>query len=104
MRGTAANVPVERRSDGERSTLIFVRHIRDASATVWARLTDRAQLCRWPYMPLNDPSAGERGPASESGVPQGERASVSPGLVAEACAASEARNSTWKPQSGRCGF
>ena len=38
---------VERRTAGNRSTLVFVRHLRHSPSKVWAALTDPAQLRQW---------------------------------------------------------
>ena len=39
--------PVEARDDGARATLVFVRELRHPPETVWAALTDPAQLRAW---------------------------------------------------------
>ena len=54
---------VTHHADGERSTLIFVRHFRHAPAKVWAALTDPDQLRQWaPFDPDRDLAA--TGPAT----------------------------------------
>ena len=46
---------VECRRDGDRWTLIFVRHLRHAPAKVWGALTEAAQLRQWaPFQPDRD--------------------------------------------------
>jgi uncharacterized protein YndB with AHSA1/START domain len=56
-------VPIERELDGERWTLVFVRDFRHARATVWAALTDPAQLDAWsPFRP--DRNLATTGPAT----------------------------------------
>ena len=46
---------VEHHADGERSTLVFVRHLRHPPAEVWAALTDPDRLARWaPFQPDRD--------------------------------------------------
>lgn len=53
---------VEHRSEGERSTLVFVRRLRHPPAKVWAALTDPGKLRRWaPFDPDRD--LGTPGPA-----------------------------------------
>ena len=43
------------RRDGDRWTLIFVRHLRHAPARVWSALTEAAQLRQWaPFQPDRD--------------------------------------------------
>lgn len=46
---------VEHHADGERSTLVFVRHLRHSPAKVWAALTAPEQLRQWaPFDPDRD--------------------------------------------------
>lgn len=46
---------VEHHVEGERSTLVFVRHFRHSPAKVWAALTDPARLRQWsPFEPDRD--------------------------------------------------
>ena len=46
---------VEHHTEGGRSALVFVRHVRHAPARVWAALTDPAQLRQWaPFTPDRD--------------------------------------------------
>lgn len=53
---------VEHRTEGERSTLVFIRHLRHSPAKVWAALTDPEQLRQWaPFEPDHDLAA--TGPA-----------------------------------------
>jgi uncharacterized protein YndB with AHSA1/START domain len=54
---------VEHHTDGERSTLVFVRHLRHSPARVWAALTDPEHLRQWaPFDP--DRSLATPGPAT----------------------------------------
>jgi uncharacterized protein YndB with AHSA1/START domain len=56
---------VEHHSDGGRSTLVFVRHLRHSPARVWAALTDPALLRQWaPFQP--DRNLATTGPATLS--------------------------------------
>jgi uncharacterized protein YndB with AHSA1/START domain len=46
---------VEHHPEGERSTLVFVRHLRHPPAAVWAALTDPERLRQWaPFDPDRD--------------------------------------------------
>jgi len=46
---------VEHHAEGERSTLVFVRHLRHSPGKVWAALTDPGQLRQWaPFDPDRD--------------------------------------------------
>lgn len=54
---------VQHRTEGGRSTLVFVRRFRHPPEKVWAALTDRKQLERWaPFDPDRD--LGSAGPAT----------------------------------------
>lgn len=54
---------VEHRSEGGRSKLVFVRHLRQPPSQVWSALTDPAQLGQWaPFEPDRD--LGSTGPAT----------------------------------------